>query len=351
MKEPRTIERPAGSGPRAHEIGEHGTVVVSTTLDSIVVRGVAGPLARLVAPDEPGILTEATPGRFVVRTPAAPDWPAAGSGRSWLESVLSLGRGARTIELEMPRDARLEVNTASGAVHASGIRGGIAVHTASGDVTAEDVGGDLRVATASGRVSLAGPGRLAATVRSVSGSVAVSAGLLAGLTLSTLSGRVEAAGVTDPALDGSVSTASGAVRLALDGGATVVVRTVSGRTRATHPAATAGSRWPGWVIGDGAARLAVSTISGSIHLEGPRPAAAADTSASAAPDTPRTSAHDTAGAQAPESAPPALTDLPQAPVADDPTLEVLRALERGEIGVDEAAHRLEARDEESRSDA
>ena len=337
MKDARTLERPAGRGPRAHEIGAHGVVAISTTSDTIVVRSVDGTTARLVGPDDADVQTEATPGRFVVRTRSAPDWPTAGSGRSWLGNVLSFGRGARTIELEVPGDARLEVNTASGAVQISGIRGGIAVHTASGDVTAEDAAGELRVATASGRVSLAGPGRLAATVRTASGDVGIAAGLITGLTLSTMSGRVEAAGAVDPGLDGSVSTASGTVRLALDGGVTVAVRTVSGRARATHPAATPGDRGPGWVLGDGMARVAVSTISGSIHLDGPRTGAAGAPTVVGLPASPA-------------GVPASPADVPTGPAPADATLEVLRALERGEISVDEAARRLEGRDPEDRSD-
>jgi hypothetical protein len=366
MKEARTLERPAGSGPREHEVGAHGVVTVSTTLDAITVRGVDGTTARLVGPDTADILTEALPGRLSVRTATAPDWPATGTGHGWLGNVLSFGfvRGTRTIELEVPRGCRVEASTASGTVTLTGIDGGIAVNSASGDVIAEGITGDARIRTASGRVSLAGPDRLTATVRTASGDVRLVAGRLADLQLSTVSGRAEISGTIEPTFDGVVSTASGRVVLALDGDVTVAVRTVSGRTRASHAAAAPGDRVPGWVLGAGTARLAVSTISGGIDLREPLPAgeeprstaagvpgegSGAEAESGGAPAA-ASSGMAPADEAAPAAAPPADGLAATKPVAaaspavpDAATLDILRALERGEIDVDEAARRLDGR--------
>jgi hypothetical protein len=357
MNEARTLERPADRGPREHEVGEHGIVTVSTTLDSVVVRGVEGTSARLIGPDAADILAEASPGRLTVRTAAAPDWPATGNGHGWLGSLLGFGFGrpGRTIELEVPRGCRVEVSTASGAVDVEGVGGGIAVTTASGDVRAGDVGGDARVRTASGSVAVGGPGRLAATIRTASGDVDVAAGSLAGLDLSTVRGRIAVAGAVEPTVDGRVSTASGRVDLALAGDVTVVLRTVSGRARATHAGAAPGDRGPGWVLGAGTARVAVSTISGGIHLHEhstaggwPGRAADAETGDGTAPGPGRGAAPADGLAGAGE--PPAAAGRP-VPPPDEATLEVLRALERGEIDVDEAARRLDAGQQGSDSDA
>ena len=353
MKEARTLERPAGSSPREHEVGEHGVVTVATTLDTIVVRGVGGTVARLVGPDAVDILTEATPGRFSVRTSDAPEWPATANGQSWLVGVLIFGHGraARTIELEVPEGCRLEASTASGAVVVHDVRGGIAVHTASGDVSTRDVTGDVRVRTASGRVSLVTTDRLAATVRTASGQVEIAAGTLAGLAVSTMSGRVEVSGTVAAGVDGTVSTASGRVGLALGGDVTIAVRTVSGRARASHAGAAPGDRGPGWVLGDGTARLAVTTISGAINLrepdrEGPAPE---PESAGGGPDFP---ASEPAPTDETEDRPDGLEDpgSPSNAGSGEATLAILRALERGEIGVDEAARRLETAAPGSHSD-
>lgn len=333
MSEAPILERPAGSGPRSAEIGEHGVVAVSTTIEAIVVRGVDGATARLAGPDAGDVLTEAAPGGLSVRTASVGGRRASEEGRGWLAGVLAFGfgRSARTIEVEVPRGCRLEARTASGAVVVDGVRGGVSVETVSGDVTIRDAAGDTRVTTASGQVSIGGPDVLAATVHTASGDIEVVAGRIRTLALSSMSGRVRAAGLADPALDGTVSTASGTVMLGLDGDLAVVVRTVSGRTRSTHPGATPGDRGPGWVLGRGTARLAVSTISGAVELLEPaRTAHRSGPPGEMAPAAPENAATPAAPPQG---------ELP-APTAD-PDLDVLRALERGEISVDEAARRLE----------
>lgn len=350
MNEARTLESPPGSGPHDHEIGPHGVVAVATALDRVVVRGVEGGTARLVEPAGTDLLTEAAAGRFAVRTPDARAWPAAGDGRGWLGAVLAFGLGhtARTIELEVPHGCGVEVRTASGAVTLIGIDGSATVDSASGDVRLEGAGGETRITTASGRVSLSAPGRLAAAVRTASGDVDVTAGRFAGLALSTMSGRVTIAGSLEPQLDGTVSTASGSVVLAVDGDVTIDVRTVAGRARGTHRAAVSRDRGPGWVLGSGTARLAVSTISGRVDLRereretapagaaaGPAPAAGADAHVNAQGTAPL-----------PDEAAPAPDHTPAAagaprPEVDEATLAILRSVERGDINVDEAARRLE----------
>jgi hypothetical protein len=346
MNEARTRERPASSGPREHEIGERGVVTVATTLDGIVVRGVDGASARLVGPDATDVFTEAVAGRFSVRTADAPDWPATGSSRNWLGTVLSFGftRAGRTIELEVPHGCRVEASSASGSVTIAETGGGIAVNTASGAVRAQQVAGDARIRTASGDVSVTSPDRLTATIRTASGDVEVDARCIAGLDLSTVSGRVDVTGAIEPAVDGRISTASGKVALGLSGGVTVAIRTVSGKARASHPDAAPGEKGPGWVIGDGTARVSVSTISGAIHLRQP----GAEQPTQTVTEEPSGAAG--AGPAAADAMPAAAEEaLP--PVPDEATLDVLRALERGEIDVDEAARRLDPGAQGNYSDA
>jgi hypothetical protein len=100
------------SGPRVHDIGAGGILVVAADAADVRIQGVEGTEVRVVAPaDGAGITTEAQPGRFTVRTPRH-----AGSERIGFvglkvgrrEFGFHLGfRVSGTIEIEVPRDARV----------------------------------------------------------------------------------------------------------------------------------------------------------------------------------------------------------------------------------------------------
>jgi hypothetical protein len=162
--------------------------------------------------------------------------------------------------------------------------------------------------------------------------------------------------------------------VALDGGLTLAVRTVSGSFECEHPDRRDGDgRRRPLVIGDGAAQLSVRTMSGDVEVRRgrsetagtrspaddeasgrfggppapPLPAAPAAPSAPPAPAVPTRHGAPTTpvsgGAAAPAQEPASSTERTQvAPAAtpDMATLAILEALARGEIDVAEAERRL-----------
>ncbi len=123
------------SGPRVHDIGAGGIVVVAAEAADVRIQGVEGTEVRVVAPaDGAGIATEAQPGRFTVRTLRHVGTDRIGFvglkvGRR--EFGFPLGfRVSGTIEIEVPRDARVEVGVTAGDVAVRDVRGGAVVRTA-----------------------------------------------------------------------------------------------------------------------------------------------------------------------------------------------------------------------------
>jgi hypothetical protein len=338
----------ATAGPLVHDLGPAGTVVISTESDDVRVRAVDGTEARVVAPaDGAGIETVAEPGRFTVRP--------EGATRGVIVGFRFGSRGfgfhaAGTIEVEVPRDARVEVRTAAGDVALRDVRGGVAVRTASGDISIKRAGGQVVVGAASGDVLVEALDAIALEARSVSGEIRARAPLLERVAVETVSGDVDLAGALGPTAEHVISTVSGDVDLAVAGGLTVALRTVSGAVDCSHPDRREGDgRRRPLVVGDGAARLAVRTMSGDLEIRALRPAGS-DVRSPLPPAPPARPAPPAAPAPpappapvAPPSPPAPIAPLPGAPDSTpDATLATLEALARGEIDVAEAERRLAA---------
>lgn len=114
-------------------------------------------------------------------------------------------RNDATLELDLPRNVRLVVSTASADVEVSGIDGDVEIRTTSGDVSLDDIGGRLTLETLSGDIRLGGR----------SGPARVT----------TMSGDITLRGVRDEA---NVHTTSGDVLLGMDRAARVEVESISG---------------------------------------------------------------------------------------------------------------------------
>ncbi len=253
---------------RDHEIGRDGIVTISTASDDVIVRGTDTTVARVIEPSEDvdDIDVQASPGRLDVRLGGP--WRAIVAAiqigsRSWGTHG---GRGVRTLRMEVPRTARLEVTTSSGDVDVEGVVGGAAVKTVSGDVSLRATAGTVATETTSGDVGLDAHGTIALRLASVSGDLRVLAGTLQRTSVSTVSGDVSIDGRPDPAGDHAIQTTSGDVHLALAGGATISTRTVSGDVYATAPARRDSGRGGPIVLGDGAARISVRTLSGDVNV-------------------------------------------------------------------------------------
>lgn len=127
------------------------------------------------------------------------------SSRSDRSSRTASRRNDATLELDLPRNVRLVISTASADVEVSGIDGDVEIRTTSGDVSLDDIGGRLTLETLSGDIRLGGR----------SGPARVT----------TMSGDITLRGVRDEA---NVHTTSGDVLLGMDRAARVEVESISG---------------------------------------------------------------------------------------------------------------------------
>ena len=381
-------------GPRVHDIGPGGVVSIAVEADDVRVRGVDGTEARVVAPaDGVGIETIAEAGRLTVRTNRH-----AGTDKSAFVGIrigtrdfgvpLRL-RVSGTVEVDVPRDSRVVVTSAAGDVAVRDVLGGVTLRTASGDISVKGAAGSVVAEAASGDVHVTGVQPISVAVRAVSGDVRARAPRFERVEIETVSGDVELAGVFASGGQHAVSTVSGDVEVAVAGGLTLAMRTVSGGVECEHPERRDGDgRKRPLVIGDGAARLAVRTMSGDLEVRAgkkktgspdalagqgfdfaapaplpvvpPRPPAIASQPAAVGVAAAGSSAPpDASSADVTQAAPAAPAAPGGAPSAEngaaplderaavvnrleDSTIAVLEALARGEIDVTEAERRLAA---------
>jgi DUF4097 and DUF4098 domain-containing protein YvlB len=237
------------------------------------------------------------------------------------------GEGHATLSLEgdVPPDADLRLETVSGDVVAEGLRAGQRYQTVSGDLFLSNMAGDIRLNTVSGDSTVRADAPLILRGESVSGDLSIIAPRLDGLRLSTVSGDLEIEAELDRGGDHRVETVSGDLSMGLVGSATFDVRGLSSDVSADMPHRIEGrADRRRVVIGDGRPNVLFSSMSGDVHVRRPRRLGEAPEGRTASPTTAG------AGEQAGTT---------------DAALDVLRALERGEIDVDEAARRLgETRD-------
>ncbi|MGI8872126.1 MAG: DUF4097 family beta strand repeat-containing protein [Candidatus Limnocylindria bacterium] len=309
-----------------HEVGASGSVLVKVTDADVRVRAAGGSLARVRATfslsassdaeadrvmDEVQLQVSRTTGRLAVeertRHPG-----------SRLGTVSRLFYGAGSVELdvdlEVPAECELHVETVSGDVTADGFAGVQSYVTISGDLLLTPASGTLAVNTVSGDTTIRADAALDLDSRSVSGDLSVVTQRFSKLRAASVSGDLEVEGALDAAGPHRLETVSGDVAIGLVGGATVDVRGLSTEIHSSLPHRLEGRADRRRVtVGDGAARISFSSMSGDLLLRAPR----------------RLPSAPTAPAADGEVASDALRDL-----------DVLQALERGEIDVDEAARRL-----------
>ena len=218
-------------------------------------------------------------------------------------------RGVGSIEFDvtLPRGARVDINAVSSDIEARGLVGDQEFRTVSGDMSLEQVAGRIDLTTVSGDISLQAEGSIEPRLATTSGDIELTAPQVRGLQLRTVSGDAEVRAAFDPGSTHTVETVSGDASISAGSGLTVDVKRgidLSGN----------GARQR--VVGDGSARLRFRSLSGDIHLEG-----------------------------GPVRQPNGPVAQPSAPAPRQTqglnSLDILRALERGEIDVEEAARRLE----------
>jgi hypothetical protein len=298
-----------------HVIGPAGELTVRLYAGELEIRAVDGDVVRIRDLDGRDLgerfTIEATDGRLAVRP----------RDRFLLDFGLIFGgadRGAR-LAVEAPRGARLNVDTASAEIHATGLAGEQRYRTASGEIQLDDVSGSVGVEAVSGDLRVRVDGEAAVTGRSVSGDVRVGGGRLRSVELSTTSGDVELQSELAGPGPFGVQTVSGDVTVASRGPLRVEAKTVTGDVSSDAPhrrETVQGQRIV--IVGEGEARgtpFSFKSISGDLRVRragaGPAAAPAGEEPAAAEPDERATL-----------------------------RLAILRELEAGTIDVEAAAARL-----------
>ncbi|HUE75225.1 MAG TPA: DUF4097 family beta strand repeat-containing protein [Chloroflexota bacterium] len=269
----------------------------------------------------------------------------------------------------------IELQTVSGSTTATGLNGTVKANAVSGRLRLSGAMESVRLQTVSGSVEVANSLARAADydIKGVSGTVQL-AGPLKSLHVRTVSGAIEIAGELQEGGHHDIQTVSGSLILSLppESGASIKVRGVSASVSCDLPFEVdrderkPGKRsWNGRVNGGGAA-VRFNTVSGKLRVtrlspdeasvgsrapdpsETAQPAAQRDVvSTGSTADSPRVERESDAVESRPVAVTPFSdevdTDAGHPTEEDSDQLRVLQALERGELTVEEALRRLDAR--------
>jgi putative adhesin len=262
-----------------------------------------------------------------------------------LADLLSFGTPAPvSYEVQVPHQTDLEINGVSCHVRVEGVGGTERVRTVSGEIRLNDLRGDIDLNSVSGDQDARHlNGRV--TANSVSGRIEL-AGIVADLRAKTVSGGVTYAGSLDPSGNYLFNSVSGSLSLEIpsDSRAYFSAQGISLNVSADLPQIHGqGSRSPGrsqWSaeMNGGGAPVRFQTVSGDLRIRGlstVRPP-------SAIPNPAAEPAASASSQSAPSSEAPTGQTQPDQTPGEDAQMKVLTALQRGEIGVDEALGRLAA---------
>lgn len=239
------------------------------------------------------------------------------------------GAGTPELEIEVPAWATVVIDTASADVEAMGLRGSQRYRTASGNLALVQSAGALEVDAVSGDVEIDATGVLDIVGKTISGEVRVRAPRISRFDMATTSGDMH----IDAELKGggpfAIKTISGDVTLVARGDVQVEAQTITGdlNSEVDHRRESAPGR-KRLVLGRSGPTLAFKSVSGDFQVVEARDQKVMDMSDTDFPGRPGGSE------PTPES--------PAADPAESQRLEILRALERGEIDVDTATERLAA---------
>ena len=309
-----------------HTVGERGSVSLTVTSGDVRARGIAGGDAHLRATFEISASSEAEADRIFEEVQlhvqrddgvlsaedhdSAPKTVGSVIGRLFGRAMYEL-----SVDAEIPAAAALRLSTVSSEMEVNGFNGEQRYRTVSGDLMLSELAGSVRLETVSGDATIRADAPIALQVQGVSGDVTVVAPVLRSLRANTVSGDIELEAELAADGDFRVETVSGDLVVGLVGSATFEVHGLS-----TDVSSELDHRLEGQVdrrrliIGSGGPRLVFNSMSGDVDVRRPRRIVVVEKSEK---------------------------PMPAPSVPDQATqLEVLRALERGEIDVDEATRRL-----------
>ncbi|HET9344980.1 MAG TPA: DUF4097 family beta strand repeat-containing protein [Candidatus Limnocylindrales bacterium] len=339
-----------------HRIGETGSLTVRVAQLDVEVVAVSGDVVRVKGADRADV-----PDNIEIDRDAE-SLTIRQQQRFGLDIAIGRRSSTSKLAIEVPARAAVTVQTASGDVQAANLRGPVRMRTTSGDILLVDVAGDVQVETVSGDVAirLAGPTGLGA--KSVSGDTIVEGGRVDHFAFQSTSGDLR---LHSELGDGphAIATVSGDATVTTRNGIRVAAQTVTGDLMSDLPHSSegrAGRR--SLVVGEGSKVVQFRSVSGDLRVVGPNgggPVLAPNRPNAPEPPTPPTSPTPPAAPVpvATASATGAGTDSGAAdgsddagdaeaadPAAEVARLDILRALERGEIDIDEATSRLASLD-------
>jgi DUF4097 and DUF4098 domain-containing protein YvlB len=311
----------------SHDIGPDGEVVLVVSAADVRLAALEGTVAELqatfevTARDESDADARFEAAKLRVAASAGRLGATENGGNRGFGGKVELLFGGRDVDLarvegSAPPGCRLEVRAVSGDLQTSGFRGQQRLHTVSGDHRIVEAGGALEVHSVSGDVSLRAVADIDVNVDTVSGDLSAEAPTIDRLDVNAVSGDVSVDGALGHGPH-AIDTVSGDVRLATSSGVTVSVRGLASDIHSSLPHRIEGSAdLRRLIVGDGAAPLAFSSMSGDLSVT-----------------------HSRQAPSKPASTPPRPAAAPGPPTGDGRTA-ILVALERGEIDVDEAMRRL-----------
>lgn len=336
-----------------HRIGSSGRLQVRMMSGSIAIRAVDGETVR-VRERNGRSLTES----FRVETGTDSLSLTSNEKFGGVDFIVfSIGRrSGLALEIDVPRGTAVGVESASAEISLSGLTGSMKVRTASGDVRLDEVRGSLELDAVSGDARIAANGPLDLRARTISGDVTLHGPRLGRAVLQTTSGDVR----LDALLQGpgpfEIQTVSGDATIVGRSGIRVEARTVTGDLRSELPNRRDSA--PGrkmLIVGDGGTPLAFRSVSGDLRVTAPRDAMTPAV-AQEGHDKPMTPAMPGVP-DAPSAPVPVVPPVPPAPQGAESAdvareaghevarLDVLRALERGDMSVEAAMARIADIDE------
>ena len=248
------------------------------------------------------------------------------------------GRGTPSLDVEVPARADVIVHTASADIVTSGHLGEKEYRTASGDLVFDACAGEIDLDAVSGDVRVDAIGSLDLHGKTISGDLRIRAPRLDRFDLATTSGDVW----LDAELAGkgpfSLKSISGDVLLVSRGSFQIEAQSITGDLSSEVPSRR--ESFPGkkvLSVGRAGPILNFKSVSGDLRVVEPREQQVRETIT----DDDRL---DTDSTVRPGGAEPT-TASPAADPDGDQSIEILRALERGEIDVETATARLAALEE------
>lgn len=314
-----------------HRLGSAGRFVARLRVGDLTIRGVDGDVARIR--DTSGrdlaesVRIQAGEGELELS-------PVGGKSLGFVLAIGShrFGRGG-DLEIDLPHGTAVSVETASGEIEVDAIRGPGRYRTASGGIALRGVRGVLEVSAVSGDVLIEADDEIGLELKTVSGDTRVQAPRIGRLGVNTVSGDIRVDGDLAGKGPYSIETLSGDAVVVAHRGLRVDARTITGELRSDLDSKVQeGGGRRALVVGDGASALTFKSVSGGLRLAAPRESRPA-TRAAAAPAP--AGMEGTSVAESDDGAQSTAHDA-----GYDARLEILRALERGELGIDEATARL-----------